>query len=250
MDRITYSSNVKNEINSKLPKKNCCIRTRRIALSVLSDPERTPEKLSDLFGLVRCENCTSELLNAVFISHGSLNDPEKGLHLEFPVRTEYERDFIRDVLRKAGFEPKLSFRRGYYSCYFKDGDVIKDVFGKMGVNSVVFDILNRKMLGEIRNSTNRLVNFETANIKKSIGASAKYIEAIRILDSLGITSTLPPELEEAARLRMDNYQMSLSELARQTKPPISKSGFLHRLDRILMIAEQVKTRGVSKTGGE
>ena len=120
----------------------------------------------------------------------------------------------------------------------------------MGVNSVVFDVLNSKMMGELRNSTNRLVNFETANIQKSIGASAKYIEAIKELDSAGLLAALSPELEEAARLRLDNYQMSLSELGRLTKPPVSKSGFLHRLDRILAFAENVKKKGASFKDGE
>ena len=247
MNGISYCANVKNDINGKLPKKNCCLRTRKTALSVMADPASDSDRLFRLLSLPRCDNCKAELLKALFLTFGTLTDPDKDLHLEFLTKDPTVRDFIRQVLISSGFEPKTSSRRGYYTCYFKDGDVIKDVFGKMGVNSVVFDVINRKMIGEIRNSANRLVNFETANIKKSIGASAKYIDAIKYLDSLGMVSTLPPELEEAARLRMENFQMSLSELARQTKPPISKSGFLHRLDRILEITEKVKTRGAHRS---
>ncbi|MBQ6262884.1 MAG: DNA-binding protein WhiA [Clostridia bacterium] len=213
----------------------------------MADPVVSEDKLFRLLSLPRCENCKAELLKALFVVFGTVTDPDKGLHLEFLAKDPLSRDFIRQVLISSGFDPKTSARNGYFTCYFKDGDVIKDVFGKMGVNSVVFDVINRKMIGEIRNSANRLVNFETANIKKSIGASAKYIEAIKYLDSLGMVSTLPPELEEAANLRMENFQMSLSELARQTKPPVSKSGFLHRLDRILEIAEKVKKRGESRS---
>lgn len=243
MSGISYCANVKNDIERKLPKKNCCLRTRKTALSVMSTHDSGSDKLFRLISLPRCENCRAELLKALFVSYGTVADPDKELHLEFVSKDPDVRDFIKQVLISSGFEPKLSTRNGYFTCYFKDGDVIKDVFGKMGVNSVVFDVINRKMIGEIKNSANRLVNFETANIKKSIGASAKYIEAIKYLDSHGILSTLPPELEEAARIRMENFQMSLSELARQTKPPISKSGFLHRLDRILEIADKVKKRG-------
>ena len=209
----------------------------------MAEPGTDADRLFRLLSLSRCDNCKAELLKSLFLVFGTVTDPEKGLHLEFLAKDPLVRDFIRQVLISAGFEPKTSFRNGYYTCYFKDGDAIKDVFGKMGVNSVVFDVINRKMIGEIRNSANRLVNFETANIKKSIGASAKYIDAIKYLDSLGMVSTLPPELEEAARLRMDNFQMSLAELARQTKPPVSKSGLLHRLDRILEIAEKARKRG-------
>ncbi len=246
MSGISYCANVKNEIENKLPKKNCCLRTRRTALTVMSETGSDPDRLFRLLSLPRCDNCQAELLKALFVVFGTVTDPEKGLHLEFLAKDPVTRDFFRQVLISSGFDPKTSSRNGYLTCYFKDGDVIKDVFGKMGVNSVVFDVINRKMIGEIRNSANRLVNFETANIKKSIGASAKYIEAVRYLDSLGMVSTLPPELEEAARLRMENFQMSLAELARQTTPPISKSGFLHRLDRILEIADKVKTRGARK----
>ena len=243
MNGISYCANVKNDIKSKLPKKNCCSRTRKIAFSALSGTQIDSDKLDRLLSLPRCENCVAELLKSVFLAFGTVTDPDKELHLEFITKDEIVREFVRRVLVISGFEPKLSARRGYFTCYFKDGDIIKDVFGKMGVNSVVFDIINRKMIGEIRNSANRLVNFETANIQKSIGASVKYIEAIRELEKLGMVSTLPPELEEAARLRMENFQMSLSELARQTEPPVSKSGFLHRLDRILEISEKVKKRG-------
>lgn len=243
MSDLSYCAKVKNDVICKLPKKNCCQRTHKISLSVLSGNDKYPQKLDRLFDLIRCDGCESELLKIVFYVYGSVTDPSKGFHLEFITHSEYERSFIIKVLSRTGFAPKLSVRRGYHTCYYKDGDVIKDIFGKMGLNSVVFDFINRKMVGEIRNTTNRLVNFETANIQKSIEASAKYIEAINYLDSVGLLSVLSPELEEAARLRIDNFQMSLSDLARLTKPPVSKSGLLHRLDRILEISEKVKKEG-------
>ena len=119
----------------------------------------------------------------------------------------------------------------------------------MGMNSVVFDIINRKIRGEIRNAANRMVNSETANMQKSVSASAKYLAAIKELQNRGMLKSLPPELYEAATLRSEYPDAPLSDLARRTSPPISKSGLLHRLDRILIIAEKSKTRGDSEKNG-
>ena len=172
MSELSYCANVKNEINSKLPKKSCCLKVRRISAEIFNDPCKTEGALSDLLNLPKCDGCSSELLKMAFLYYGSLTDPAKGRHLEFIAHSEFEREFLKKLLCSCGFSPKLSDRNGYFTCYFKDGDIIKDVFGKMGVNSVVFDVLNSKMMGEIRNSTNRLVNFETAKyseVYRSIG---------------------------------------------------------------------------------
>ena len=249
MSRISYCANVKNDIKTHLPKKKCCLKTFETSLGVFEDDMRSPKDVETLRDVCKCDNCVTELLKAVFVSYGSFSDPSKDLQLEFVSKNDWERDFISSFLEEIGFPPKCAGRRGLYVLYYKDGDIIEDIFAKMGLNSVVFDIINRKIRGEIRNAANRMVNSETANMQKSVSASAKYLVAIKELQKRGILKSLPPELYEAATLRSEFPDAPLSDLARRTSPPISKSGLLHRLDRILIIAENYKSKGDSQNNG-
>ena len=214
-------------------------------MSVLEDDMRSPKDVESLKTVLKCDNCIIELLKAVFVAYGSFSDPNKDIQLEFVTKNDWERDFVTSLLEEAGFPPKYAQRRGLFVLYFRDGEVIEDLFAKMGLNSVVFDIINRRIMGEIRNNANRMVNSETANMQKSVKASAKYLPAIKELDKRGMLKSLPPELYEAATLRVEYPDAPLSDLARKTSPPVSKSGLLHRLDRILSIAEKIKDRGES-----
>ncbi len=212
-------------------------------MKVLDDDMRSPNDVGSLRAILKCDSCIIELLKAVFVSYGSFPDPSKELQLEFVTKNDWEADFVSSLLEETGFTPKKARRRGLFILYFKDGEIIEDIFAKMGLNSVVFDIINRRIMGEIRNNANRMVNSETANMQKSVKASAKYLPAIKELDARGMLRSLPPELYEAAKLRAEFPDAPLSDLARKTSPPVSKSGLLHRLDRILSIAEKINDRG-------
>ncbi len=243
MSKTSYCANVKKEIRSHLPKKKCCLRTFETSVNVFDDDMRSPKDIESLKAILKCDNCITELLKAVFVAYGSFSDPNKTLQLEFVTKNDWERDFVSSLLSEFGFPPKSVNRRGLFVLYFRDGEVIEDLFAKMGLNSVVFDIINRRIVGEIRNNANRMVNSETANMQKSVKASAKYLPAINELNNRGMLKSLPPELYEAAILRAEFPDAPLSDLARKTSPPVSKSGLLHRLDRILIIAEKINDRG-------
>ena len=100
--------------------------------------------------------------------------------------------------------------------------------------------MNTKIMNEFRNSVNRQVNCDTANIKKQLATSQKYIEAIRYLIESGKLETMPEELRTTAKLRLEHDQLSLSDLAKLTNPPVTKSGMKHRLEKILSFAEEVR----------
>jgi len=102
--------------------------------------------------------------------------------------------------------------------------------------------MNSKIVKEIRNNANRLVNCDTANIEKAISASQKYVDAIDFIRLHGGLEALPAELYEAADLRITLPQASLSELASKCNPPITKSGMKHRLEKLLAAADDLKTR--------
>jgi DNA-binding protein WhiA len=106
------------------------------------------------------------------------------------------------------------------------------------MNSAAFLIMNAKINGQIRNEAKRVANCETNNIDKAVNASIKHITAIKALDDAGLLSSLPEELENTARLRLKYSDLSLSQLAQMSVPPISKPGLSHRLKKIMEIAEQ------------
>ena len=104
------------------------------------------------------------------------------------------------------------------------------------------ELENVRIIKEVRNSVNRQVNCETANISKTVTAAAKQIEDIKYLQCNMGFSQLTDGLREVAELRMDYPDSSLQELGRMLSEPISKSGVNHRLRKISRIAEELRER--------
>ena len=109
----------------------------------------------------------------------------------------------------------------------------------MVANGAAFEIMNVKIVHEFRNSVNRQVNCDTANIEKQLQAVKKYTDAIGKLIESGKIDALPTELRETAVLRYEHQQLSLTDLGKLFNPPVSKSGLKHRLDKILGIAQEI-----------
>ena len=123
--------------------------------------------------------------------------------------------------------------------YYKDSGHIEDMLTFMGAVNASLQVMEVKVVKDVRNRMNRITNCETANIDKTVAASVNQSNAIRKIDSrIGIDS-LPEDLREIARLRLENPEMSLSALARELSRPISRSGVNHRLKRICSIADEL-----------
>ena len=130
-------------------------------------------------------------------------------------------------------------RKGYNIIYFKDSEAIEDCLYIMGASTSMFEMMNIKIVKEIRNRANRRANCETANIEKTVEASMPQIEAIIKIKKKKGLATLSKPLREMAEKRLENPELSLSELAREFEPPLSRSGANHRLKRIMEIAEEL-----------
>lgn len=186
--------------------------------------------------------CVAAFLRGVFLSCGSVTDPSKDYHLEFTVPfMNLAKDLcaLLSELEAPELEPKIVNRKGAYIVYIKGGEAISDLLTCIGATNASMELMQIMMVKEVRNYVNRKTNFETANIDKTVSASAKQIEAIeRIQDGPGL-SHLPEELQEVAALRLENPEMSLSELGKMLKTPISRSGVNHRLHRILDISQEI-----------
>ncbi|MFR5876698.1 MAG: DNA-binding protein WhiA [Eubacterium sp.] len=186
-----------------------------------------------------CPKCPNAFLAGVFLSCGTVSSPEKDYHLEFTVAyMNLSKSFIT-FLQELELSPKLTNRKGYNIVYFKESETIEDCLYLMGAASSMFDMMNVKIVKEIRNSANRKANCEAANIEKMVNAASPQIAAIlKIQDKKGL-EYLTPALREMAEIRLDNPDTSLSELAEMFNPPLSKSGVNHRLKRIVKIAEEL-----------
>ena len=189
-----------------------------------------------------CEGCRSAFLRGIFLSCGTVNDPHKSFHLEFSFEEEAVRDFAKIFLTSLGYPPRGVTRPKTLGLYYKDGGAVEDLIALMGSQHTVFEIINDRIEREIRNNENRATNFVTSNIKKTVSASAKHLEAINLLLEKGRFDRLPMSLQETATLRYQNPNITLDELAAQHRPPISKSGLNHRLKKLLEEAEEIQRK--------
>ena len=176
----------------------------------------------------------------IFLSCGSVVTPDKGYHLEFVVPTERLcRDLCALFTDRLGVSGKIITRRSACVLYFKESEHIEDILTLIGAQKSSLELMNVKILRDIRNHANRATNCDTANCGRQNRSALRQIEAIRrIQSSDGGLSRLPDELKELAEIRLRNPEMSLSELCGQFTPPLSRSGVNHRFARIERIAEE------------
>jgi len=246
MARESFSAKIREQLREEEIKKKCC---RRIYTDILalekSTPEDFPAALDSIVRKCRCENCAPACVRALFLLFGSMTDPAKSYHLDFTVKTEGERDAIHQILTDLGLDFRATMRAGKYVVYIKDSAAIEDFLVFMGAQTAAFELMNRKIEREFRNSVNRQVNCDTANIEKQLASAKKYIEAVRYLIDAGSIDRLSPELKNTALLRLENEQLNLADLGRMVNPPVSKSGMKHRLEKILAFANEEKQRNES-----
>ncbi len=239
----SFSKKVKDQLHAEEIRKKCC-RFTDASLSALSDDENNGENLREIWSKCRCDTCRIVFLRRLFILHGSVTDPTKSFHLDYSFRFQEESAALVAILNDMGLDFRTTERKGRQILYLKDSTAIEDFLVSIGAQNAAFDVMNTKIMNEFRNSVNRQVNCDTANIKKQLATSQKYIEAIRYLMETGKLETLPEELRNTAKLRMEHNQLSLSDLAKLTSPPVTKSGMKHRLEKILSYADE--TRGTEK----
>ncbi len=192
--------------------------------------------------------CKRACLRGAFLSVGSVSDPTKGYHLEFVVLHEQQAVFLQTIMRSLEMDPKIVTRKGHYVVYLKEGAQIVDLLNIMGAHLALMELENIRIVKEVRNNVNRLVNCETANLKKTVSAAVRQVLDIEyIRDTVGLAS-LPENLEQVARYRLEYSSATLKELGEILDPPVGKSGVNHRLKKLSEIATQIREQrgGVTK----
>lgn len=184
--------------------------------------------------------CKRAFLRGAFLAGGSISDPEKAYHFEIVASSVKKAELIVMVARSFDLEARIVERRKNYVVYLKEGAQIVDMLNVIGAHVSLMDLENVRILKEVRNSINRQVNCETANMGKTIKASHKQLEDIRyIMENVGLDS-LNEGLAEIARIRLEYPEDSLKELGERLSPPVGKSGVNHRLRKLSQIAEEIR----------
>ena len=201
------------------------------------EPERSPSHHINL-GVLEEDCCRVSFLRGAFLAGGSITDPGKGYHMEFITSHYSVSREAAAILRELGFKPGEIARNGNYVIYFKQSEVIEDLLTTLGAPLAAMEIMSAKVEKEITNKVNRRMNCDEANLDKTVNAAQDHLRAIRALEDQGKLKGLSPKLQEAARLRLENPELSLSQLADIASPPVSKSSLHHRLKKLMEMAEE------------
>ena len=212
-----------------------------MATKLMSAEEEPSEDLMLKNNLaIRNECCKRAFIRGAFLTAGSMSDPEKFYHFEIVCPTERKAEFIQSILVGFTFDARIVQRKRYYVVYIKEGEQIVDLLNIMMAHRALLNLENVRILKEVRNSINRQVNCETANLNRTVSAAVKQIEDINyIKDTVGLDS-LSEGLMEIAVLRAENTEVSLKELGQMLSPPVGKSGVNHRLRKISEIADDLR----------
>lgn len=177
-----------------------------------------------------------------FLSCGSMTEPIKEYHMEFAVPFEELCADLKNVLERLGISSRYVERKGLYVLYFKGSEDIEDMLTMMGATRSSIELMNIKILKDVRNKANRIANCDAANIERTLRASAKQIEDIEyIMDTEGLDS-LTAELRNMAEIRLENPDVSLKELGEMLDKPVGRSGANHRLKKLSEIADEIREK--------
>lgn len=198
--------------------------------------EQVPPELLKNDGQVR------SYLRGAFLAGGSVNNPETSrYHLEIYSVYESHNQMIAEMINHYDLNARTTPRRGGYITYLKEGERIADFLSLIGATSAMLKFEDVRIVRDMRNSVNRLVNCENANMDKVANASSKQIENIEFIQSSVGLGQLPPKLREVAEVRLANREVSLKELgAMIPSGSISKSGINHRLRKISEFADSLR----------
>lgn len=190
--------------------------------------------------IVRQTCCKRAFLRGVFLAAGSMSDPEKSYHFEIVCAAEAMAVQLRKMICGFSMDGKIVQRKKSWVVYLKEGSQIVDMLNIMEAPLSLMELENVRILKEMRNTVNRKVNCETANINKTVSAAVRQLEDIKYLQSTIGLEKLPEGLEETAHIRLSHPDATLKELGELMSPTVGKSGVNHRLRKISEMAEKVR----------
>ena len=191
-------------------------------------------------GSIDKECCRAAFIRGAFLACGTVTDPDKEYHLEFSCPSANLAQELQALIQTFEIEMKLTRRGGANILYLKKSGDIEDLLMHMGASESSMMLMGSKIYKDVRNTVNRRVNFENANIARSIAAAGKQIDAIEKIEKHGGLAILTPELRELAELRIENPDLSTGEIGKLLSEPLTLSGVNHRFKKLIRIAEDIK----------
>lgn len=192
----------------------------------------------------RCDQ--KAYLRGAFLAGGSINNPEGTYHLEIVSSDEQHAKALCKLINRFKLGAKVSRRKNWHVVYIKESEHIVEFIGFIGAHHALLEFENVRVLKNVRNQVNRLVNCETANLDKTVDAAVRQLQNIQLIaDTVGLQA-LSPALRESAELRRQYTGASLKELGEMMQPKVGKSGVNHRMRKIEDLAERIRTQKSGK----
>jgi hypothetical protein len=191
--------------------------------------------------IVRKPCCKRSYLRGAFLAGGSVNNPEgSSYHLEISSMYQEHCEALVDLANKFDLNARCIERKKGFIFYIKEGEKIIELLNIIGAHQALFKFEDVRIMRDMRNSVNRIVNCETANLNKTIGAAVRQIENIKLLQREVGLDSLPDKLKEVAEIRLQHPDMNLTEVGEMLGGKVSKSGVNHRLRKIDELAEKIR----------
>lgn len=198
-------------------------------------------KFSDAISMISLdEKITWAFIKGIFLGCGSVSGPESEYHLEFAFKRKQDAIFAENMMSSLSFSPKRTTRREAHLVYFKDSTSIEDILTGIGAVKKVLQLMDTKVIKDLRNRINRRNNCETANMQRTISACADQVSAIEYIISKRGLDFLSDDLQRIANFRLQNPEMSLSGMAKELSGEFSKSAIDRRLKKLVLTAKELK----------
>lgn len=211
------------------------------AIKLLNENSEVEENLSLVNNLIIQSSCCKRaFIRGAFLATGSISDPKKFYHFEIVCLSMSKARQLQSIINSFQIDGKIVRRKKYFVVYIKEGAQIVEILNVMEAHVSLMKLENVRILKEMRNTVNRQVNCETANINKTVSAAVKQIEDIQFVKGKIGLENLPESLEDIAILRLQHPDATLKELGTMLSPQVGKSGVNHRLRKLSNIANELR----------
>ncbi|EGL14450.1 hypothetical protein HMPREF9413_0349 [Paenibacillus sp. HGF7] len=231
------------------------MRLKKNNVYIVRVPNQVQELLSDLYivsegfqftpgidkSIVKTNCCRRAYLRGAFLAGGSVNNPEgSSYHLEIASMYEEHCQALCQLANRFDLNARCIERKKGFVFYIKEGERIIEFLSIIGAHQALLRFEDVRIMKDMRNSVNRIVNCETANLNKTIGAAVRQIDNIRLIEREVGLESLPEKLREVAEIRVKHPDLNLKEVGDMLKGSVSKSGVNHRLRKIDELADKIR----------
>lgn len=212
-------------------------------LEIIGDTLSASKNISPTF--FENKSTRAAYLRGAFLAGGSVNNPgTSSYHMEISTLYQEHAEGLRELMNTFRLNSRTLERKKGFIVYLKEAEKISDFLGIVGAHSALLRFEDVRIVRDMRNSVNRLVNCETANMNKTISAALRQVENIKLIDRTIGLDTLPEKLQEIAFLRLEHQEASMKELGEMASDGISKSGINHRFRKIEEIADKIRNNEI------